>query len=336
MTAVTRTRKLALGSVYLGFMLASAALVSGIRAGFSAPAGEAAAGPPPLVVTHYRTATVDGVSVFYREAGPADAPVVLLLHGFPTSSHMFRNLTTVLGDRYHVIAPDYPGFGDSAAPDHTQFAYTFAHYADIVDGLMDKLGAKSYAMYVMDYGAPVGYRLALKHPERVTALVVQNGNAYVEGLGAFWDPIKAYWKDDSPARRDALNFLVAPATTKFQYVDGVSDVSRIDPDNWLHDQVLLDRPGNRDIQLDLFHDYGSNVPLYPQFQAFFRERKPPTLILWGKNDKIFPAEGAGPYLRDLPNAELHLLDTGHFALEDKLDEMGPHIHRFLDRVISRS
>jgi pimeloyl-ACP methyl ester carboxylesterase len=276
------------------------------------------------------------VSIFYREAGPADAPVVLLLHGFPTSSHMFRNLIPILGDRYHVIAPDYPGFGGSAAPDHTKFAYTFGHYADIVDALMQNLGANSYAMYVMDYGAPVGYRLALKHPERVTALVVQNGNAYVEGLGAFWDPIKAYWADNSPARRDALNFLVAPETTKFQYTDGMSDESRIDPDNWLHDQVLLDRPGNRDIQLDLFRDYGTNVPLYPQFQAFFRERQPPTLILWGKNDKIFPASGATPYLRDLPNAEIHLLDTGHFALEDRLDEMGPHIHRFLDRVIPRS
>jgi pimeloyl-ACP methyl ester carboxylesterase len=336
MTALTRARKLMLGGVSSALMLAAATLESGAGVGSSTPAGEAAASQPALVVTHYRTATVDGVSVFYREAGPADAPVVLLLHGFPTSSHMFRNLIPVLWDRYHVIAPDYPGFGDSAAPDHTQFAYTFGHYADVVDGLMGKLGAKSYAMYVMDYGAPVGYRLALKHPDRVTALVVQNGNAYVEGLGAFWDPIKAYWNDDSLARREALNFLVAPATTKFQYVDGVGDVSRIDPDNWLHDQALLDRPGNRDIQLDLFHDYGSNVPLYPQFQAFFRERQPPTLILWGKNDKIFPADGAGPYLRDLPNAELHLLDTGHFALEDELDEMGPHIHRFLDREVPRS
>ena len=201
---------------------------------------------------------------------------------------------------------------------------------------MNKLGAERYAMYVMDYGAPVGYRLALMHPERVSALVVQNGNAYVEGLGEFWNPIKAYWAENSAARRTALNFLVAPETTKFQYTDGVADVSRIDPDNWLHDQVLLDRPGNRDIQLDLFHDYGSNVPLYPNFQAFFRERHPPTLILWGKNDKIFPASGAQPYLRDLPAAELHLLDTGHFALEDKLDEMGPAIVRFLDRVVPRS
>jgi pimeloyl-ACP methyl ester carboxylesterase len=272
--------------------------------------------------------------LFYREAGPSNGPVVLLLHGFPTSSHMFRNLIPTLADRYHVIAPDYPGFGQSAAPDHTQFAYTFAHYATLVDALLQKLGATRYAMYLMDYGAPVGYRLALLHPERVSALIVQNGNAYVEGLEAFWDPIKAYWADGSEAHRHALDFLVAPETTKFQYTDGVSDVSRINPDNWVHDQALLDRPGNRDIQLDLFHDYGSNVPLYPEFQAFFRERQPPTLIVWGKNDKIFPAAGAGPYLRDLPKGELHLLDTGHFALEDKLDVMAPMIRDFLDHSIA--
>jgi pimeloyl-ACP methyl ester carboxylesterase len=290
--------------------------------------------PVSIPVTHYRTATVEGVTVFYREAGPTDAPVVLLLHGFPTSSHMFRNLIPLLADRYHVIAPDYPGFGGSDAPDHETFAYTFAHYADVVDGLLSHLGAERYTMYVMDYGAPVGYRLALKHPERVSALIVQNGNAYEEGLKEFWDPIKAYWREDTPARREALGFLVAPETTKFQYVDGVADVSRIDPDNWLHDQVLLDRPGNKDIQLDLFRDYGTNVPLYPQFQAFFRDRQPPTLIVWGQNDKIFPADGAHPYLRDLPDAEMHLLDTGHFALEDKLDTMAPLIRAFLDRHLS--
>ena len=292
---------------------------------------DAISSPP---VTHYRTAAVDGLDIFYREAGPANGPAIVLLHGFPTSSHMFRNLIPLLADRYHVIAPDYPGFGLSAAPDHAAFDYGFGRYADLMDNLLQKLGVQRYAMYVMDYGAPVGYRLALKLPERVTAIVVQNGNAYEEGLKAFWDPIKAYWADGSAAHREALNSLVAPATTKFQYTDGVRDVSRIDPDNWSHDQALLDRPGNRDIQLDLFYDYRTNIPLYPKFQAFFRQYKPPMLIVWGKNDTIFPADGASPYLRDLPDAELHLLDTGHFALEDKLDEMAPLIRRFLDRHLA--
>ncbi len=286
------------------------------------------------IATHYRTTMVGGVSIFYREAGPADGPAVLLLHGFPTSSHMFRNLIPTLADRYHVIAPDYPGFGQSGMPDHTQFAYTFAHYADLVDGLLTQVGVKRYAMYVMDYGAPVGFRLALKHPDRVSALIIQNGNAYDEGLKAFWNPFKAYWADGSAAHRNALLSLLTLVTTKFQYTDGVRDVSRIDPDNWVHDQALLDRRGNAVIQLDLFYDYRTNVPLYPEFQAFFRERKPPTLIVWGKNDKIFP-DGAGPYLRDMPNAELHLLDTGHFALEDKLDVMAPLIHDFLDRKVAK-
>jgi pimeloyl-ACP methyl ester carboxylesterase len=321
---MTHTRLAALGALFL-------ACIVGIGA---VPARAAAPLSAAAPVTHYRTAVVDGIDIFYREAGPVAGPVVLLLHGFPTSSHMFRNLIPALADHYHVIAPDYPGFGQSAMPDHTQFAYTFGHYADIMDDLVQHLGAQRYAMYVMDYGAPVGFRLALKHPERVSALIVQNGNAYEEGLKAFWDPIKAYWADGSAAHRDALGFLVEPATTKFQYTDGVDDVSRIDPDNWVHDQALLDRPGNKDIQLDLFHDYGTNVPLYPKFQAFFRERKPPTLIVWGRNDKIFPADGAGPYLRDLPHAELHLLDTGHFALEDKLDVMAPLIRGFLDRNVA--
>lgn len=284
-------------------------------------------------VIHYKTADIDGVKVFYREAGPADAPVVLLLHGFPTSSHMFRNLIPLLADRFHVIAPDYPGFGQSDAPDHAKFEYSFAHMADIMEKLTVALGVDHYSMYVMDYGAPIGYRLALKHPERVQTLIVQNGNAYTEGLAAFWDPIKVYWADQTQANRDALNGLVTPEITKFQYTDGMGDVARISPDNWTIDQSLLDRPGNRDIQLDMFRDYGTNLPLYPDFQAFFRDKKPPTLIVWGKNDVIFPEAGAHPYLRDLPDAEMHILDSGHFALEDRLDVMAPLIHDFLDRKL---
>jgi pimeloyl-ACP methyl ester carboxylesterase len=286
-----------------------------------------------IPVVRYRTVSIDGVDVFYRDAGPREAPVLLLLHGFPTSSHIFRNLIPLLADRYRVIAPDYPGFGQSAMPDRKDFSYTFARYAELIDTLLQKLGVKRYAIYLMDYGAPVGYRIAVKHPDRVTAMVIQNGNAYEEGLKEFWDPIKAYWADGSAAKRNALAGLVTLETTKFQYTDGVRDVSRIDPDNWLHDQTLLERPGSKDIQLDLFRDYGTNVGLYPQFQEFFRQRKPPALIVWGANDKIFPADGAHAYLRDLPRTEVHLLDTGHFALEDKLDEIEPLIQRFLDRSL---
>lgn len=315
----------------VGTAVALALLAAAETAGACTPPRVTAALIIPTV--HYRTMAIDGIEVFYREAGRADAPIVLLLHGFPTSSHMFRNLIPLLADRYHIIAPDYPGFGQSGTPDRAEFTYSFARFADIVDELVTRLGAQRYAMYVMDYGAPVGYRLALKHPERVSALVVQNGNAYEEGLREFWDPVKAYWADDTVANRNALAGLVTLELTKFQYIDGVSDVSRISPDNWMIDQALLDRPGNRDIQLDLFKDYGTNVPLYPDFQAFFREQQPPTLIIWGKNDKIFPESGAHPYMRDLPNAEMHILDTGHFALEDKFDVMAPLISDFLDRTI---
>lgn len=291
---------------------------------------------PASSVTHYRTQTVDGINIFYREAGPPSAPVVLLLHGFPTSSHMFRNLIPALADRYHVIAPDYPGYGQSDMPDRTKFAYTFDRFGELMGGLLDKLGVTRYAMYVMDYGAPVGWRLALKHPERVTALIVQNGNAYEEGLKEFWDPIKAYWSDHSEAHRKALYVLVSPETTKFQYTDGVSDKSRISPDNWVHDQALLDRPGNAEIQMDLFYDYRTNLPLYPAVQAYFRKHQPPTLIVWGKNDKIFPPDGAYPYKRDLRKLEFHLIDTGHFALEDRADEMVPLIRDFLARYVARA
>lgn len=315
--------------IALALSLASVAPLSGV----AVAADVITATRPAPAVVHYRYATVEGVKVFYREAGPENAPVVLLLHGFPTSSHMFRNLIPLLADRYRVIAPDYPGFGYSDAPDHTQFTYSFAHNADIVDDLLGQLGATKYAMYVMDYGAPVGYRLALKHPERVAALVVQNGNAYEEGLKEFWDSASTYWASGTTKDREALSSLVTLDITKFQYTDGVKDASRISPDNWLQDQALLDRPGNKDIQLDLFYDYRTNLPLYPQFQQFFRDRKPPTLIVWGKNDKIFPEEGAHPYLKDLPDAEMHILDTGHFALEDKLDEIAPLMNDFLDRTL---
>jgi pimeloyl-ACP methyl ester carboxylesterase len=284
-------------------------------------------------VTRHRVVKVAGVDVFYREAGQKDAPVVVLLHGFPTSSHMFRNLIPLLAKRYHVIAPDYPAFGQSGAPARAAFPYTFAKYAELVDGLLAQLGATRYALYVQDYGAPVGYRLALRHPERISALIVQNGNAYAEGLREFWKPIKAYWANPSPANRSALRAGLTLQATRSQYLDGVRDPARVAPDNWVHDQALLDRPGIDEIMLDLFLDYRTNVALYPRFQAFFRERQPPTLIVWGKNDVIFPAEGAKPYLRDLPRAELHLLDTGHFALEDKLDEIALLMLDFLGRKL---
>ncbi len=284
----------------------------------------------------YRTMSIDGVNVFYREAGPASAPAVVLLHGFPSSSNMFRNLIPALADRYRIIAPDYPGFGHSDMPDRATFRYSFAHFADITDTLLTRLGVSSYALYVMDYGAPVGYRVALKHPERVTALVIQNGNAYEEGLKDFWKPIKAYWASGQPAQREALRAGTTLAATRSQYVDGVADPSRVDPSAWVQDQALLDRAGNVEIQLDLFYDYRTNTALYPQFQKFFRERQPPALIVWGKNDAIFPAEGARAYLQDLPKAELHLLDTGHFALEDQGGEIARLMRDFFGRTLPRS
>lgn len=290
---------------------------------------------PDANETHYRTAEIDGVEVAYREAGSKDAPAVLLLHGFPTSSRMFRNLIPALADRYHVIAPDYPGFGRSPAPDSKTFHYGFATYASLVDGLTSKLGVQRYALYVQDYGAPVGFRLALAHPERISALVIQNGNAYEAGLSSFWNPIRAYWADPSDSKRNALRAGLTVQATRSQYVDGVADASRIDPENWLVDQALLERPGIDQIMLDLFYDYRTNAALYPQFQAFFRTRQPPTLIVWGKNDVIFPEVGARAYLSDLPRAELHLLDSGHFALEDKGTEIAGLMRDFLDRSLPR-
>ena len=228
-----------------------------------------------------------------------------------------------------MLAPDYPGFGQSSMPDHTKFAYTFENFTNIVEKFVEQHGLGKFSLYVMDYGAPVGYRLTLRRPDQVQALIVQNGNAYDEGLCEFWDPIKKYWADARPENRTALHFLVDAKSTRWQYENGVTDLTLLDPTTWLVDQAGLDRPGNREIQMDLFHDYGSNVPLYPQFQAFFRKYQPPTLIVWGKNDFIFPPEGAAPYRRDLQNVETHLLDTGHFALETHGEEIAGRIEEFL-------
>lgn len=285
----------------------------------------------------YHTADIDGVKVFYREAGPQDAPAVLLLHGFPTSSHMFRELIPRLAGRYRVIAPDYPGYGQSGQPPLESFDYSFDNLAAIVDQLTVKLGLSRFALYVQDYGAPVGYRLAHAHPERISAIVVQNGNAYDEGLdNPFWAPIKDYWKDKSEANAARLRPLVQLEVTKWQYSEGFRDPERnVSPDAWMMDQAYLDRPGNGAIQLALLYSYGSNPPKYPAWQEYFRQHRPPMLIVWGQNDKIFPAAGATPYLRDLPDAELHLLDTGHFALEEDGAEIARLMGDFLDRKVSR-
>ncbi|MCH8835156.1 MAG: alpha/beta hydrolase [Proteobacteria bacterium] len=296
-----------------------------------APGPTAAEVNGSTTATLHKTVKVDGLDIFYREAGPKDAPTILLLHGFPTSSQMFRNLIPALSDRFHLVAPDYPGFGNSAMPTVDQFEYTFDRLADVIDGFTEKLGLKRYSLYVMDYGAPVGYRLAVKHPERVQALIVQNGNAYEEGLGQFWDPFRAYWKDRTDKNAAPLKGFLALAATRWQWTHGTRDEQAISPDTWIVDQYLQDRPGNKDIQLQLFYDYGSNPPLYPEWQAYFRQYQPPTLVVWGKNDQIFPAEGAHPYKRDLKTIEFHLLDTGHFALEEDGDFIAARIRAFLTK-----
>ncbi|MDP8245281.1 MAG: alpha/beta hydrolase [Candidatus Hinthialibacter antarcticus] len=284
----------------------------------------------------YKTVEIEGLDIFYREAGPKQAPTVLLLHGFPTSSHMYRNLIPKLAEQYHVLAPDYPGYGNSSAPAVDEFEYTFDHLAKIVDQFLAAKQIETFSLYVMDYGAPVGFRLAAKYPERIESIIVQNGNAYDEGLKEFWDPIKAFWKDRSEENANALRKLLTLDATKWQYTDGVRNPDAISPDNWRVDQPLLDRPGSQEIQLQMFYDYGSNPKLYPKWQKYFRDYQPPMLIVWGKNDYIFPADGAYPYKRDLKNVEIHLLDTGHFALEEDVDFIAGRMLYFLKSNVNLS
>jgi pimeloyl-ACP methyl ester carboxylesterase len=281
---------------------------------------------------HYRQLAVDDVNVFYREAGNPDAPHVLLLHGFPTSSHMYRNLIPVLAERYHVVAPDLPGFGFTEAPSREQFSYRFETLTRVIERFTEKLGLSRFAVQVFDYGAPVGFRLALRHPERIAGIISQNGNAYEEGLSEGWNPIQAYWKEPTDANRTALRGFMQAGTTKWQYTHGAHDASVIAPESYTLDQTLLDRPGNDEIQLDLFLDYASNVALYPAFQDYFRKHKPKFLAVWGKNDPFFLPPGAEAFRRDNPNAEVHLLDAGHFALETKGAEIAALIVPFLGRV----
>jgi pimeloyl-ACP methyl ester carboxylesterase len=285
--------------------------------------------------TLYKTAKVDDLGIFYREAGPRDAPTILLLHGFPTSSHMFRNLIMRLSDKFHLVAPDYPGYGNSSAPPVDAFDYSFDHIAEIIEKFAQQhMQLKRFSMYLQDYGAPIGFRIAAKHPDWIEALIIQNGNAYEEGLKDFWIPIKAYWQNRSKENEAAMRKSLTIDATKWQYTHGVRNVEAISPDNWLIDQPLLDRPGNDKIQLQMFYSYRTNPPLYPQWQEYFREHRPPTLIAWGKNDQIFPADGAHPYKRDLRNIDFHLLDTGHFALEEDYELVAELIYNFLRRIKS--
>jgi pimeloyl-ACP methyl ester carboxylesterase len=304
--------------------------LNGVARAAQGTSGSLPSGQPTL----HKTVKVDGLDIFFREAGPKDAPTIVLLHGFPTSSQMFRNLIPALSDRFHVVAPDYPGFGNSAMPPAGGFSYTFDKLAEVVDRFLVVLGIARYSLYLMDYGGPVGFRLAAKHPERVQSLIIQNANAYDEGLREFWDPFRAYWLDRNPQTAEPLAGFLNLGATKWQYTHGVRNAEAISPDTWIVDQYQLDRPGNKEIQLRLFYDYGSNPPRYPQWQAYFREHQPPTLIGWGRNDQIFPAEGAQPYKRDLQTLEFHLLDTGHFALEEDGDFIAERIRDFVTRHVA--
>jgi pimeloyl-ACP methyl ester carboxylesterase len=285
-------------------------------------------------MSHNKNIQVNGVNLFYREAGNPASPTVLLLHGFPTSSHMFRNLIPRLADSYHVVAPDLPGFGFSDAPARSGFEYTFDNLARVTEGFTEKLGLKRFAIYIFDYGAPIGLRLGLNHPERISAIISQNGNAYEEGLSEGWNPIQKYWKEPTPANRAALRDFLKPEATKWQYTHGVADPALVAPESYTLDSALLARPGNDEIQLDLFLDYASNVALYPEFQEHFRAHRPPLLAVWGKNDPFFIPPGAKAFTRDNPNAEVHFYDTGHFALETHVNEIAGTIRDFLKRRVN--
>jgi pimeloyl-ACP methyl ester carboxylesterase len=279
--------------------------------------------------SRHRVVDVDGLKIFYREAGAETSPALLLLHGFPTSSHMFRDLIPSLADDYHVIAPDLPGFGFSDAPERSEFKYTFDHLADVIDRFTTVAGLTRYAVYVFDYGAPVGFRLAMRHPARIVAIISQNGNAYEEGLSEGWNPIQRDWKESTPEHRRALREFLKPEATKWQYTHGVQDETRVAPESYTLDSALLARPGNDEIQLDLFLDYASNVALYPQFQEYFRTHRPPLLAVWGKNDPFFLPPGAEAFKRDIPGAVVRFFDTGHFALETHAAEIAAAIRDFL-------
>jgi len=280
----------------------------------------------------YRRIPVDGIEIFYREAGSLDAPVLLLLHGFPTASHMFRDLIPQLADQFHVVAPDLPGFGQSDMPDRSRFSYTFDNIAKVIDCFTEVIGLRRFAIYVFDYGAPTGFRLAMWHPERITAVISQNGNAYVEGLSDGWNPIRAYWQDPSPTNRTALRAFLSPEATLWQYTHGVAETSLVSPDGYSLDNFYLARPGADEVQLDLFGDYKSNVALYPEFQTYCRQHKPPFLAVWGRNDPFFLPPGAKAFKRDIPAAGVHFFDTGHFALETHCDEIASTIRHLLESL----
>jgi pimeloyl-ACP methyl ester carboxylesterase len=312
------------------------ATVSGAAVGLYAGAGRREA--RALGGVRHKRIRVGELDIFYREAGPPSAPAILLLHGFPTSSQMFRKLIPRLADRYRVVAPDYPGFGYSSMPSPQAFSYTFDNLASVIDRFTEQLGLTSYALYVQDYGAPIGFRLASAHPERVTAIVVQNGNAYEEGIAnEFWTLIKAYWAEPKNRdKRNSLRQLLTYESTKWQYMTGEPDPELVAPDGPAEDQFLLDRPGNDEIQLDLFLSYGSNPPLYPRWQTYFRKYQPPMLIAWGKNDQCFATAGAEAYKRDVMNLDYHLLDAGHFALETQVDTIAELMRDFLAKQLARS